>query len=92
MRKSIITLCMMLSASCGWAQTVWTNLSSYCDNDRLSLTPTEVEFKQDETILHLRVQNSPGGGVGFSGIKLKDENGKMYALKHGDPTRIYEDK
>ena len=92
MRKSIITLCMMLSVSCGWAQTVWTNLSSYCDNDRLSLTPTEVEFKQDETILHLRVQNSPGGGVGFSGIKLKDENGKMYALKHGDPTRLYEDK
>lgn len=92
MRKSIITLCTMLSVSSVWAQTVWTNLSSYCDNDRLSLTPTEVEFKQDETILHLRVQNWPRGNVGFQGMKLKDENGKMYAIKSGDPTRANETK
>ncbi len=92
MKQAIITLCLLLTAVCGWAQKVWTNLSSYCDNDRLSLTPVEVEFKQDETILHLRVQNWPGGNVGFQGMKLKDENGKMYAIKSGDPTRANETK
>ena len=92
MKQAIITLCLLLTAVCGWAQTVWTNLSSYCDNDRLSLTPVEVEFKQDETILHLRVQNWPGGSVGFHSMKLKDENGKMYAIKSGDPTRANETK
>ena len=90
MKQTFITLCLLLTAVCGWAQKVWTNLSSYCDNDRLSLTPVEVEFKQDETILHLRIQNS--GWVNYTGMKLKDENGKMYALKSGEPTRSYEDR
>ena len=76
MKQAIITLCLLLTAVCGWAQKVWTNLSSYCDNDRLSLTPVEVEFKQDETILHLRIQNHPTGWVNYTGMKLKDENGK----------------
>lgn len=92
MKKTIITLCMVLTATCGWAQNVWNNVSSYCDNDRLSLTATEVEFKQDETIIHLHVQNGPNYGVGYPGMVLKDENGKKYAIKSGEPTRSYETK
>ena len=91
MRQTIITLCLLLTAISGWAQKVWNTTTSFCDNDILSLTAQDVEFKQDETILHLRQQNGPGSWICFpKSTVLKDQNGKTYAIKSGKPTRGYE--
>jgi thiol-disulfide isomerase/thioredoxin len=91
MKKTIISLMLLLIATCGWAQKVWKTTTSFCDNDILSLTAQDVEFKQDETILHLRQQNAPGSQIGFpKSTILKDQNGKIYAIKSGKPTRGYE--
>ena len=91
MKKTIISLALLLTSIGGWAQKVWNTTTSFCDNDILSLTAQDVEFKQDETILHLRQQNAAGSMIAFpKSTILKDQNGKTYAIKSGKPTRGYE--
>lgn len=92
MRQTIITLCLLLTAVCGWAQKVWNNPYSFCEQKRFKLVPQEVEFKQDETIIHMSVSHSPGTMICFPNFTvLKDQDGKKYALKSAVPTRSNED-
>ncbi len=58
----------------------------------MHLTVNDVEFKQDETIVHMAVDYPAGGYICFpKHTKLMDQDGKEYALKSGEPTRSNED-
>ena len=90
MKKTIISLMLLLIATCGWAQKVWNNPLSFCDSKDYPLTPSEVEFKKDETIVHMHITG--GGMICFPNYcVLKDQDGKTYAIKSGEPTRSGED-
>ena len=92
MKKTIISSVLMLIATCGWAQKVWKNPTSFCDGELTRLNPIEVEFKQDETIIHMRVKGVPGDMICFpKHTVLKDQDGKTYAIKSAEPTRNGED-
>ena len=93
MKKTIISLVLLLIATCSWAQKVWKNPSQYCQNNyMLYLTVEEIEFKQEETIVHMRVDNMSGSMICFPDYTvLKDQDGKKYALKSGEPTRSGEE-
>ena len=92
LKQTFITLCLLLTTMCGWAQKVWNNPFSFCDSERCNLKPSEVEFKQDETIIHIRLKGVPGSMICFpKHTVLKDQNGKTYAIKSAMPTRSGED-
>ena len=92
MKKTIISLMSLLIATCSWAQKVWNNPYSFCDKKDCHLKAKEVEFKKDETIVHMSVKNYPGGMICFPNYcALKDQDGKKYAIKSAVPTRSDED-
>ena len=93
LKQTFITFCLLLTTIGGWAQKVWKAPSQYCyNNAMLYLTVEEIEFKQEETIVHMRVDNMPGGMICFPGhTSLIDQDGKKYALKSAVPTRSDED-
>ena len=92
LKQTFITLCLSLTSMCSWAQKVWNNPYSFCDGEQINLKVSEVEFKQDETIIHMRVKGMPGGMICFPNYTvLKDQDGKKYAIKSAIPTRSDED-
>ena len=56
MKKTIISLVLLLIAVCGWAQKVWENPTSFFDNSSTcNLKVTKVDFSNEETVVHLTV-------------------------------------
>ena len=57
MKKSIMSLVLLLIAVCGWAQKVWEPPTAFCDDGPYgSIKVSKVEFFDKETILHLCVK------------------------------------
>ena len=56
MKKTIISLVLMLIAVCGWAQKVWENPTSFFDDPYYEIKVSKVELLDKETIVHLNVR------------------------------------
>ena len=58
MKKSIILFMFLLIAIYGWAQKVWENPTSFCDDGHYgSIKVGKVEFSEKETVVHLNVKS-----------------------------------
>ena len=58
MKKSIISLMLLFIAIYGWAQKVWENPTSFCDDGPYgSIKVGKVEFSEKETVVHLNVKS-----------------------------------
>lgn len=85
MKKLIITLCVLLTTIYCGAQKTWKEPSQYHQQDMMMimhLTVNDVEFKQDETIVHMAVDYPAGGYICFpKHTKLMDQDGEGIRLK-----------
>lgn len=93
LKQTFITLCLILSAIGCWAQKVWKEPSQFFQNNYICYpTIEEIEFKQEETILHIRVEYISGQKISFQeSTVLIDQDGKKYAIKSAEPTRSNEE-
>ena len=92
MKKTILSLLLLLTAVGSWAQKVW-NKPSFEPNPYSShINITDVEFKPKETILHLNFKYNHIFWMKFvSASILKTPDGKTYAITGGKATREGED-
>lgn len=85
MKKSIISLVLLLIAVCGWAQKVWENPTSSCYySDYINIKVIKVEFSEKETVLHFYRESQYG--LKFMFIKetyLRTPDGKCYFITSG---------
>ena len=85
MKKTIISLVLMLIAICGWAQKVWDKPASFFDNPYYEIKVSKVELLDKETIVHLNVKN-PGTFQFAKQTYLTTPDGKQYAVTDGKAT------
>ena len=89
MKKTIISLVLLLIAVCGWAQKVWETPRSFFDKrPTCNLKVTKVDFANEETIVHLTVETIPH--YWFLFVKetyLIAPDGKHYLITGGKATR-----
>ena len=85
MKKSVISLVLMLIATCGWAQKAWENPTSFFDDPNFDIKVSKVEFLDKETIVHLNVKN-PGTFQFAKQTYLTTPDGKQYAVTDGKAT------
>ena len=92
MKKTILSLLLLLTAFGSWAQKVW-NKPSFEPNPYSShINITDVEFKPKETILHLNFRFNHKLWMKFVSTSiLKTPDGKTYAITGGKATREGED-
>ena len=92
MKKTILSLLLLLTTVGSWAQKVW-NKPSFEPNQYSShINITDVEFKPKETILHLNFKYNHIFWMKFvSASILKTPDGKTYAITGGKATREGED-
>ena len=87
-KKTIITLLLMLIAVSGWAQKVWTNPGYRNEPHGFQFDVNEVEFRNDETVLHITVRNRPNARFSFGKCTvLKTEDGQSYSIISAKKTR-----
>ena len=89
MKKTIISLVLLLIAVCGWAQKVWeTPRSFYAQESTCNLKVTKVDFFNEETVVHLTVETIPHYWFMFAKESyLIAPDGKHYLVKGGKATR-----
>ena len=89
MKKTIISLVLLLIAICGWAQKVWENPRSfYAQESTCNLKVTKVDFSNEETVVHLTVETIPHYWFMFAKESyLIAPDGKPYLVKGGKATR-----
>ena len=85
MKKTIVSLVLMLIAVCGWAQKVWENPTSFFDDPYYEIKVSKVELLDKETIVHLNVKN-PGSFQFAKQTYLTTPDGKQYAVTDGKAT------
>ena len=85
MKKTIISLVLMLIAVCGWAQKVWENPTSFFDDPYYEIKVSKVELLDKETIVHLNVKN-PGSFQFAKQTYLTTPDGKQYVVTDGKAT------
>ena len=85
MKKTIISLVLMLIATYGWAQKVWENPTSFFDDPYYEIKVSKVELLDKETIVHLNVKN-PGSFQFAKQTYLTTPDGKQYAVTDGKAT------
>ncbi len=88
MKKTIISLVLLLIAVCGWAQKVWeTPLSFFDRRSTCNLQVTKVDFSNEETVVHLTVETIPHYWFMFDKKSyLIAPDGKHYLVKSGKAT------
>ena len=92
MKKVATSLLLMLIAIGSWAQKVWNNPSFEQNLYSSNLNITDVEFKPNETILHLNIKAYHKNWQRFASASfLKTPDGKTYAITGGKATREGED-
>jgi len=90
-KKIIITLLLILTTVNGWAQKVWTNPYFLNEPHGYQFDVNEVEFLNDETVLHITVRNRPNSKFSFGkSTVLKTENEVSYPIISAKSTRDYE--
>ena len=87
-KQSIITILLLLTTVNGWAQKVWTNPSYRNEPQGFQFDVNEVEFRKDETVLHITVRNHPNAKFSFGSCTvLKTEDGRSYPIISAKKTR-----
>ena len=87
-KKTIITILLALVAVSGWAQKVWTNPGYRNEPHGFQFDVNEVEFRPDETVLHITVKNHPNAKFSFGKCTvLKTEDGQSYPIISAKKTR-----
>lgn len=89
MNKHIIfSILLALVAVSGWAQKVWNNPGYRNEPHGFQFDVNEVEFRPDETVLHITVRNHPNAKFSFGkGTVLKTEDDKSYPIISAKKTR-----
>ena len=88
MKKVIITILLLLTVVNGWAQKIWTNPSYRNEPKGFQFDVKEVEFRKDETVLHITVRNHPNAKFSFGSCTvLKTEDGRSYPIVSAKKTR-----
>ena len=86
--RTIITILLALVAVSGWAQKVWNNPGYRNEPHGFQFDVNEVEFRPDETVLHITVRNHPNAKFSFGkGTVLKTEDDKSYPIISAKKTR-----
>ena len=92
MKKTIISLLLLLIAVGSWAQKTWNKPLFEPNRYSSKINITEVEFKPNETILHLNLKYNHKSWSKFAPTSiLKTPDGKTYAITGGKATREGED-
>ena len=87
-RTTILTFIFALVAMTGWGQKVWTNPGYRNVPKGFQFDVNEVEFRPDETVLHITVRNRPNAWFSFGkSTVLKTENDKSYPIISAKKTR-----
>ena len=87
-RLTFLTLLLVLVAMTGWGQKVWTNPGYRNVPKGFQFDVNEVEFRPDETVLHITVRNRPNAWFSFGkSTVLKTENDKSYPIISANKTR-----
>ncbi len=89
MNKHIIfSILLALIAANGWAQKIWTNPGYRNEPHGFQFDVNEVEFRPDETVLHITVSNHPNAKFSFGKCTvLKTEDGLSYPIISAKKTR-----
>ena len=88
MKKTIISLVLMLIATCGWAQKVWENPTSFFAKDDYSnIKVSKVDFYDKETVVHINYLSRGQGAFQFvKETYLRTPDGKHYLVTNGKAT------
>ena len=87
-RTTILTFMFALVAMTGWGQKVWTNPGYRNVPKGFQFDVNEVEFRPDETVLHITVRNRPDAWFSFGkSTVLKTEDDKSYPIISANKTR-----
>ena len=87
-RTTILTFLFALVAMTGWGQKVWTNPGYRNVPKGFQFDVNEVEFRPDETVLHITVRNRPNARFSFGkSTVLKTEDDKSYPIISANKTR-----
>ena len=87
-KQIIITALLALVAMTGWGQKVWTNPGYRNVPKGFQFDVNEVEFRPDETVLHITVRNRPNAWFSFGkSTVLKTEDDKSYPIINANKTR-----
>jgi thiol-disulfide isomerase/thioredoxin len=87
-KQTIITILLALVAVSGWAQKVWNNPGYRNEPHGFQFDVNEVEFRPDETVLHITVKNHPNAKFSFGKCTvLKTEDGLSYPIISAKKTR-----
>ena len=89
MNKQIIfSILLTLVAVSGWGQKVWNNPGYRNVPKGFQFDVNEVEFRPDETVLHITVRNHPNARFSFGkSTVLKTEDDKSYPIISAKKTR-----
>ncbi len=87
-KKTITTLLLTLTIVSVWAQKVWNNPGYRNTPYGFQFDVNEVEFRPDETVLHITVRNHPNARFSFGkSTVLKTEDDKSYPIISANKTR-----
>ena len=86
-KKTIITMILALVAVSGWAQKVWTNPGYRNEPHGFQFDVNEVEFRKDETVLHITVKNHPGAKFSFGSCTVLKTEDMSYPIVSAKKTR-----
>jgi len=87
-KQIIITILLALITVNGLAQKVWNNPSYRNVPHGFQFDVKEVEFRDDETVLHITVRNNPNSWFSFGrSTVLKTENGQSFPIVNAKKTR-----
>ena len=86
-KQIIITALLALVAMTGWGQKVWTNPGYRNVPKGFQFDVNEVEFRPDETVLHITVRNHPNAWFSFGkSTVLMTEDDKSYPIISANKT------
>ena len=87
-RLTFLTILLALVAMTGWGQKVWNNPGYRNVPKGFQFDVNEVEFRPDETVLHITVRNRPNARFSFGkSTVLKTEDDKSYPIISAQKTR-----
>ena len=92
MKQTFLSLLFLLIATCGWAQKVWENPTSFFHySDYFDMKVSKVELSEKETVLHFIYQSRYGIKFSFCKVtSLKTPDGKRYCITGGKATNAEE--
>ena len=86
-KQTIITLLLILITATGWAQKVWNNPGYRNEPHGFQFDVNEVEFRKDETVLHITVKNHPGAKFSFGSCTVLKTEDMSYPIVSAKKTR-----